>query len=256
MRRSNELKARDIERISAYLDGELSARDMNRLEARFKEEPDLHRALKELEATRDLLSSLPEMHPPRNFTLTPEMAGTRGRLNLYPVFRFVTVIATVALAVLVGTDILLGRVGNLYSAESEAIDVLALQAEKAVEEEPPVEMPEAFEGVGPETGGAQETVVAEAPRAASDNALETYGPDMEESLMEGEGFHSLTQTAPTPSEPTQIPTSIPHPTATSSWVAEQPRAPSALEPIQIAEIALGLSAIILIGITLFLRRTR
>jgi len=102
----NKIRRRDLEQISAYLDGELSENDVRRVEARIQTDVALRRVLQELQTTRKMIADLPEIRLPRNFTLTPEMAGVRQRINLYPVFRFATVIATAAFAVLVGADAL------------------------------------------------------------------------------------------------------------------------------------------------------
>jgi anti-sigma factor RsiW len=93
----------DWETLSAYLDNELSARERTQLETRLKKEPDLGQALNELRQVRNTLRSQPRLRAPRNFTLTPQMAGVRpgarpGGLFLppaYPVLRLASVLATI-----------------------------------------------------------------------------------------------------------------------------------------------------------------
>ena len=65
------LSERDLELLSAYLDGELSDRDRHMLEQRLAAEADLRRSLDELRATVRLVGSLPRLKAPRNFTLDP-----------------------------------------------------------------------------------------------------------------------------------------------------------------------------------------
>jgi hypothetical protein len=65
----------DAEAISAYLDENLAPREKEHLETRLRQEPALRSELEALRRTRDLLRSAPHFRAPRNFTLTPEMAG-------------------------------------------------------------------------------------------------------------------------------------------------------------------------------------
>ncbi len=76
---STELPERDLELLSAYIDGELTAAERTALEQRLAHESRLRRELEELQATRDRLREQPWLTPPRSFTLTPEMAGVRQR---------------------------------------------------------------------------------------------------------------------------------------------------------------------------------
>jgi hypothetical protein len=89
---------RDVEKLSAYLDGQLKPSELARLESRLKTEPELATILQDLRQTRRLLRQLPQRRAPRNFTLTPKMVGQRPPLpRTYPVFRFATVLATLLL---------------------------------------------------------------------------------------------------------------------------------------------------------------
>jgi len=89
------MNRRDIELLSAYLDGELKPSDLNKLEARLKLDPELAPVLNDLRATRTLLRKLPSRKAPRNFTLTRQMAGLNPPLpRTYPIFRLATVVAT------------------------------------------------------------------------------------------------------------------------------------------------------------------
>jgi len=89
------MNRRDIELLSAYLDGELKPSDSTRLETRLKTDPELASVLNDLRATRTLLRKLPSRKAPRNFTLTRKMAGQNPPLpRTYPIFRLATVVAT------------------------------------------------------------------------------------------------------------------------------------------------------------------
>lgn len=89
------MNRRDIEQLSAYLDGELKPSDSTKLEIRLKTDPELVSALNEIRATRTLLRKLPSRKAPRNFTLTRKMVGQNPPLpRAYPIFRFAAVAAT------------------------------------------------------------------------------------------------------------------------------------------------------------------
>jgi anti-sigma factor RsiW len=89
---------RDVEKLSAYLDGQLKSSEKARLESRLQSDPELASILKELRQTRGLLRQLPQRRAPRNFTLTPKMVGQKPPLpRTYPVFRFATALATLLL---------------------------------------------------------------------------------------------------------------------------------------------------------------
>ena len=87
---------RDIELLSAYLDGQVRPADSARLEARLQTDLELASALDALRASRTLLRRLPQRRAPRNFTLTPKMVGRKPPLpRTYPVFRFATALAAI-----------------------------------------------------------------------------------------------------------------------------------------------------------------
>ncbi len=88
------MNLRDVEVLSAYLDGQLSPSDASRLEARLSTDAQLKAALEDLRGTRALLRKLPQRHAPRNFRLTPKMAGIKPpEPRAYPAFRYATALA-------------------------------------------------------------------------------------------------------------------------------------------------------------------
>lgn len=66
------ISPRDLELLSAFLDGELTERERATLEARMQKEPALRHHLEELRATVSLVKQLPQLPLPRSFTLQPE----------------------------------------------------------------------------------------------------------------------------------------------------------------------------------------
>lgn len=102
---------RDIEQLSAYLDGRLSPSDSARLESRLKSDPELASAYDDLRSTRSILRRLPSRKAPRNFTLTRKMAGLKPPLpRSYFTFRFATAFATILFAFTVAVNNIAPRI--------------------------------------------------------------------------------------------------------------------------------------------------
>ena len=171
---------RDVEKLSAYLDGQLKPSEIARLESRLQTDPDLASILKNLRQTRGLLRQLPQRRAPRNFTLTPKMVGQKPPLpRTYPAFRFATVLATLLLFFTFATNFLAplastaapypyGRGGG-GGGEPEVMM-------ESVPEEPAQEMPAAEEPTAPlatpaapaEEDGVLEEPTAETPGETGD----------------------------------------------------------------------------------------
>lgn len=96
-----KISSRDWESLSAYLDGELSAKERSQIELRLRDDPELRSALKGLRQTRIVLRSQPRLRAPRNFTLSPQMAGlqvtrrTRSAPFAFPALRLAAALATI-----------------------------------------------------------------------------------------------------------------------------------------------------------------
>ncbi len=75
-----EMKTKDLELISSYLDGELPPEQISRLEQRIQADPELRAALEALQQTRALLRRMPRRRVPRNFTLSPRQVAKRPPL--------------------------------------------------------------------------------------------------------------------------------------------------------------------------------
>ena len=124
---TNNLSPRDLEALSAYLDGQSSGRQLRKLEARLNEDDDLKAALAALRRTRGALRELPQMRAPRQFTLTPEMAGQQTRTSsLYPTMRLVSALSTMLLVVVI--------LGDFITSNSTQFGQINLQAPAIVED--------------------------------------------------------------------------------------------------------------------------
>lgn len=106
------LSERDLELLSAYLDGELSETDRAALEQRLAAESDLRRTLDELRATVRLLHALPPLKAPRDFTLDPAVYGRRAawwqRLGFAAVLQWSGALGMAASVILIALGLLLG----------------------------------------------------------------------------------------------------------------------------------------------------
>jgi hypothetical protein len=105
-----------LEKLSAYLDRGLSASETAALEARLEADAGLRRSLDEMRQARAGLGMLPRLRVPRNFTLTPEMAGVRPARWGYPRLRLATVVATLAFLFTLGVDTYTVRLAGLSAA--------------------------------------------------------------------------------------------------------------------------------------------
>ena len=141
------MNRRDIELLSAYLDGELKPSDLTKLEARLKSDPELASVLNDLRFTRTLLRKLPSRKAPRNFTLTRQMAGQNPPLpRTYPIFRLATAVATLLFFISFGIN----SFGTQMSSQNVAFgigggggggDVESYAAEAPAMEEPAAPAP-------------------------------------------------------------------------------------------------------------------
>jgi hypothetical protein len=98
---------RDVEQLSAFLDGQLSQAEKARLEARIQSDPALAAALADLRQARAILRRTPKRRPPRNFTLTPKMAGIRPPVpRLVPALGWASAVAMLLFILTLGTNLL------------------------------------------------------------------------------------------------------------------------------------------------------
>jgi anti-sigma factor RsiW len=111
---------RDVEQLSASLDGQLSQAEKTRLEARIRSDSALAAALADLRQARAILRRTPKRRLPRNFTLTPKMAGIRPPIpRAVPALGWASGVAMLLFFFTLGTN-LLGRIPFGASAPMNA----------------------------------------------------------------------------------------------------------------------------------------
>jgi hypothetical protein len=130
----SNLSPRELEWLSAYADGELPPKEAEGLRARLEQDPGLRQALAEIRQTSGLLRSLPELKPPRPFTLSAEQAAVARR---YPRLQLATALAGLAFFLVVGVD-MFARAGmappRLLAANQQVSAPLAEPAMDQVQE--------------------------------------------------------------------------------------------------------------------------
>lgn len=268
MSRLGQLPLRDLELLSAYVDGMLKPRESSALEARLKEDEALAQALAELRQTVQAVRALPKVRPPRSFTLTPEMVGLRERRRPYPLLQLATALTTMAFLVVSGMDVLSRGLALGASAPAAAPMQLAVApseeapmlqaAEEAVAASAaagtasdlaatPTLQPEMrslapgtpFSGMG---GGPAETPVAAEAEGLETAPAATAVPETE-APVEAEAPAPAAEEAPPP------------PASENMLVAVPPKAPPPT-PFIWLEIGLGATVLLFAFLTLRVRRKR
>ncbi len=148
------------ELLSAYLDGELTEAEQERLEARLARDPSLRAELQSMRSTVSLMRELPQVSAPRNFMLTASMVEgqsparearcrpssrahakpeSRARAWAAPLLTVATATVSLLFVVVLVGDLLLPGVGGLASdpaPEREAAPKIALEAARTDEVAP------------------------------------------------------------------------------------------------------------------------
>jgi len=110
-----QLNDRDLELISAYIDGQLSAEERREVERRLDNEANLRLAYEELRATVQVLRDLEPVRPPRSLTLDPANVALQRppatRLGWGRLLQVAGVFAAVLVAA-IGTLSVIGSLGS------------------------------------------------------------------------------------------------------------------------------------------------
>ncbi len=266
-----DLSERDLEALSAYLDGALPPAEVARLEPRLADDAGLRAALDDLRLTRRILRSAPALRPPRSFTLTPAQAGARRRPAAAPALRFAATLATVAFLAVSGLDLLGASLRQSAAAPAAAalpqpqtFDLQAPAGEAALESAAATEAP--AEAAPSMLLGPMPTPTAPpAERAAA--GTPGLGGGLPPSDVGGTVTQGATPeamlAAGLPATPTPTPTPRPTPTLpaptepAASTFAAPPGAQSPLWGMSLLnwiELVLGGTAAALILATILLRR--
>lgn len=114
-------RAKELEQLSAYLDGQLNETEKRQIETRLAQEPDLRETYEGLRKTKLLFSRIRRVRAPRSFALTPEMVKVRKPKRSFTTsLRWATSLAAILLVVVFGAEIFLGNPFMARSAEPAA----------------------------------------------------------------------------------------------------------------------------------------
>ena len=160
---NNYVTPRDQEMLSAYLDGQLSSKEIARLQVRLQDDLQMQIALDELRLTRAALRSLPMLRAPRNFTLTPQMVGMRTAASrpAYPAFGFASLLASLLLVLVFVAD----RMNFIGTAQTVALQNAAQSTQ--MEELVQTMVVEGLAAEGVTALQSEATQLKEAPMAAA-----------------------------------------------------------------------------------------
>lgn len=199
---TENLSRKDYLLLSAYLDGELTQSDMQRVEKRLLSDQYFKRTSDELAYTKRMLRSLPKIRAPHNFMLTPErVKKTAKRQFFQPAWGLVSAVSTFLLLVIFAGTSILPRLGFSMASAPEmapvANDAALSQKSSAEVAQPPMIIlwdPPRAVGIG---GGA-----ADGPGGAGGSGLPSATTIME-----------APQTAPaepvtSPASPTSVPDTL------------------------------------------------
>lgn len=172
---TTNLTPRDWEALSAYLDGQLAPKEQQLLEARMRSRADLRAAMEELRRTRAVLRAHLEVRAPRNFTLTPEMAGVRPRsrptVAFFPALRLTSAISSLLFVLVALSELLIGgRLALPMAAGEPQREAMS----EAVPQEPALE-PSAAPAMAVEAPAAEEVEATPQPVA---KAVEAPTPSL------------------------------------------------------------------------------
>jgi hypothetical protein len=135
---TTRISPKEWEALSAYLDGQLSTNDRIRLEELLTERPEMRVALKDLRRTRDFMRNQPSLRAPRNFTLSPQLAGIRikerGSSFAFPVLSAVSALASILLVLVFVSDMLITGAGPSQNFVAQAPIEEYLAVEETVPE--------------------------------------------------------------------------------------------------------------------------
>jgi len=115
--------------LSAYLDGELNAREKEKLEQRLRASAQLREQLSQIRTTRSMIRSLPRKKVPRNFVLSPEMVTQRKSTGWLPLMGLTSAASAILALVLLFFQFAPGFLLNTQSFAAKNAEEVAMFAE-------------------------------------------------------------------------------------------------------------------------------
>lgn len=193
-----KISNRDWAQLSAYLDGELSAQEVKKLETRLSGEPGFRAALEDLRRIKQILSRTPTLKVPRNFTLTPQQAGLqRSRIRAVGYSWAAVVLSFLFIAAVVvdlGTGSLKGALPAAVAPRAEeALPEAAMEAAPAADAvEEPLTLA-AEESLESQNAADQEAEMAQQAAPATEEEITGEVGVAEEENLPDEGAQDLAE---------------------------------------------------------------
>ncbi|MCE1253735.1 MAG: hypothetical protein LWX83_09330 [Anaerolineae bacterium] len=126
---NREISSLDWQRLSDYLDNQLSPLEISKLEDEINQRRDLNDAFVELKATRFLLHNLPRRRAPHNFTLTMrDIPARRFNFTWLPGLSFATVLSAI---IFIFSLFYQPVLTNRSASQTLSISAVPMQAEAA-----------------------------------------------------------------------------------------------------------------------------
>ena len=129
MKKPTHLSSRDLQLLSAYLDGELSTKDQNRAEKLLSDYPATRSSLERLRKVKNAIKLLPIHKVPRNFIISADEVRRSLVPNPARVFRYASTVSAVLLIVVLTFDLIFP-----YQSAASELDFLGSASETDIEE--------------------------------------------------------------------------------------------------------------------------
>ena len=243
--------SQDFDRLSAYIDNQLSPRERAELEARLAREPELQATLSDLRSTVRAMRLLPMVKPPRRLTLTPAMVGAHPhREPLFPALRLGAALSTLILALVVAGDFATsGGLASLTANSPQAAVVAQVTVTLTLESPAAAEAATAT----PEQRLQVFAPSAQTPTASSADgaATDVAGAALAAPTATTEATEKTVEMTATPENTLELaqaePSASPAPDAalTDTQNSAPQAAPARLGPLRVFEIAIAMLAILL-----------
>lgn len=132
-------RAKELEQLSAYLDGQLNETEKKQIETRLTQEPELRETYEGLRKTKLLFSRIRRVRAPRSFALTPEMVQVRKPKRSFTTsLRWATSLAAILLVVVFSAEIIFNKPFMARStAPAENVMLESIEAESDMANDAP-----------------------------------------------------------------------------------------------------------------------
>lgn len=123
---SSIISKRDLKNLSAYLDNQLTDKQVKNLETRLFNDLELQKALNDMRTTKKILNVTPELKAPKNFILFPAIIEKlKMNYRIHGAMRLTSALASVFFVlVFVGDIIFFNSLGQSFSIAQSEVETL------------------------------------------------------------------------------------------------------------------------------------